>query len=379
MVNQDRLMDTFCKLVRIDSVSREEKEVSEVLQEMLKEFDAEIYIDDSMEKTGSDTGNLVAKIPGNVDVPPMILSGHMDTVEPGRGIEPVFKDGVFSSAGDTILAADDKSALAIIFEILHILKENNLKHGPIELVLTVCEEVGLLGAKHFDFSLIDSTFGYVLDSTDAEGIVTKAPFAYRFEFKIHGKAAHAGAAPEKGVNAISIAGRAIAGIESGRVDSETTCNIGTIEGGVATNVVPPLVVVTGEARGHNKAKLDAVKVSMVAAFEAAVDAAKTDGADLPYLEVIVETDFPGTDIPGDHEVVLLAKKAAANLGAEMKTKTVGGGADANIFFEKGIVTGVIGTGMTDLHTVNETIKLEDMLKATAVILEIIRLHAEGNK
>ncbi|MCP4218996.1 MAG: M20/M25/M40 family metallo-hydrolase, partial [bacterium] len=271
--------------------------MSEVLQEILAAFGAEIYIDDSMEKTGADTGNLVAKIPGNVDVLPMILSGHLDTVEPGRGIEPVFNDGVFSSAGDTILAADDKSAIAIIIEILHVLKENGLKHGPLELVLTVCEEVGLLGAKSFDFSLIDSKFGYVLDSTDAEGIVTRAPFAYRFEFKIHGKAAHAGAAPEKGINAIAIAGTAIASIESGRVDDETTCNIGTIEGGVATNVVPPLAIITGEARGHDKVKLDEVKDSMVAAFETAVSEAKTDGEDLPYLEVIVETDFPGTNIP----------------------------------------------------------------------------------
>lgn len=377
MINKERLTETFCRLVQIDSVSRNEKAVSEEIQEMLKEFGAEVFIDDAGIKTGSNTGNLVAKIAGNVDVPPMILSGHMDTVEPGNGIVPVLKDGVFSSAGDTILGSDDKSALAIMFEILTVLKENKLKHGPLELVLTICEEIGLMGAKHLDFSLIESDFGYVLDSTDTEGIVTKAPYAYRFEFKIHGRAAHAGAAPEKGINAVTVAGKAIANIETGRLDSETTCNIGKIEGGVATNIVPDLVTVTGEARGHDKAKLDSVMDSIVFEFERVVDNAKEEGSDLPFLEVDIDMDFPGTNIPDDHDVVLLAKKAAANIGIEMKTKTIGGGADANIFFDKGLVTGVIGTGMTDVHTVNETIKLDDMVKNATLILEIIKLHAES--
>lgn len=377
MINEERLSTLFCDLVRIDSVSREEKAVSEKIQEMLKEFNAEIVMDNSAEKTGSDTGNLVVKIKGNSDVPPMIISGHMDTVEPGKGIEPVLKKGVFSSAGETILGSDDKGALAIIFEILHVLKENNLKHGPLELVLTVCEEIGLVGAKHLDYSLIDSKFGYVLDSTDTEGIVTRAPYAVRFSFKIHGKAAHAGAAPENGINAISIAAKAVSGIETGRIDDVTTCNIGKIDGGIATNIVPALAEVTGEARSHNKEKLDEVVNSVISAFETAVENEKADGSALPWLETTVETDFPGTNIPEKHEVVQLAKKAAKNLGQSMQTKTIGGGSDANIFFEKGIVAGVIGTGMTDVHTVNETIKLSDMVKNASLMLEIIRLHSEG--
>ncbi len=377
MINKERLSDMFCRMVQIDSVSKDEKAVSEEIQEVFKNFGAEFLIDDSSAGTGSNTGNLVVKIKGNVDVPPMILSGHMDTVEPGNGIKPVFKDGVFSSEGDTILGADDKSAIAIIFEILCVLKENKLQHGPLELVFTVCEEIGLVGAKHFDCSLIDSNFGYVLDSTDTEGIVTRAPFAYRFQFKVHGKAAHAGAAPEKGINAITIASRAVANIKTGRLDEETTCNIGKIEGGVATNIVPDLVVVTGEARGHDKVKLDEVMDSIISEFKKTVNGDKADGSALPWLEVDVETDFPGTNISNDHEVVLLAKKAASNLGIEMKTKTIGGGADANIFFAKGITTGVIGTGMTDVHTVNETIKLDDMVKTATLLLEIINIHS-GN-
>ncbi len=375
MINKERLADMFCRMVQIDSVSKNEKSVSEEIQKEFKDLGAEFFIDDSSVKTGSNTGNLVVKIKGNVDVPPMILCGHMDTVQPGNGIKPVLKDGVFSSEGDTILGADDKSAIAIIFEILSVLKENKLQHGPLELVFTVCEEVGLVGAKNFDFSLIDSNFGYVLDSTDTEGIVTRAPFAYRFQFKVHGKAAHAGAAPEKGINAIMVASRAVAGIKTGRLDHETTCNIGKIEGGVATNIVPDLVLVTGEARGHDKVKLDMVMDSIIFEFEKAVNDIKVDGSALPWLETNIDTDFPGTNISNDHEVVILAKKAAENLGIEMKTKTIGGGADANIFFAKGITTGVIGTGMTDVQTVNETIKLDDMVKTTSLLLEIINIHS----
>ncbi len=379
MVNEERLTNLFCDFVRIDSISRNEKEVSDKIQEMLKEFDAEVFMDDSTKKTGSNTGNLVVKIKGNVDVPPMIMSGHMDTVEPGEGIIPVLKDGVFSSEGETILGSDDKSALAIIFEILTVLKENNLKHGPLELVITVCEEIGLVGAKNLDYSLIDSTFGYVLDSTDTEGVVTRAPYAYRFEFKVHGKASHAGAAPENGINAITIAATAVGAIKTGRIDSETTCNIGTVEGGIATNIVPPMAVVTGEARGHDKVKLDEVMDSIILAFEKAVNDGREDGSALPILEVALDTDFPGTNIPNDHAVVTLAKQAASNLDIEMKTKTIGGGSDANIFFEKGIITGVIGTGMTDVHTINETIKLSDMVKNASLMLEIIKLHAENGQ
>ena len=209
MINGERIGETFRWLVSIDSVSREEGALCKVLEKRLKELGAEIFIDDAAEKTGSDCGNLVAKFKGNTDVPTMMLNAHMDTVEPGRGIIPVFRDGLFSpAAANTILGADDKSAIAILLEALSVVQENNLPHGPIDLVLTVCEEVGLLGAKHLDYGLIDAAFGFALDATDTAGIVTRAPAANHIEIEVHGKDAHAGAAPEKGINAICLAASA---------------------------------------------------------------------------------------------------------------------------------------------------------------------------
>ena len=154
MIDRERLAQTFSRLVRIDSVSKEEKAISEELCAILTSMGADVVQDDAGEKIGGQTGNIIAKFKGNVDVPPMFLNAHMDTVEPGRGVEPVFEHGVFSSKGDTILGADDKSALAVIFEVLWILQENRLPHGPLEVVFTVCEEIGLLGAKNFNFDLV---------------------------------------------------------------------------------------------------------------------------------------------------------------------------------------------------------------------------------
>jgi tripeptide aminopeptidase len=377
MVNQQRLAETFKLLVEIDSISKEEGVLAAKIREILASMGAETYEDNAGERVGGDTGNLIAKFKGNTPVPPLLLNAHMDTVEPGRGVTAVLKNGTFTSDGTTILGADDKSAVAILLETLYVLQENNLAHGPLEVVFTVCEEIGLLGAKHLDFSQLTATYGFAVDATDTEGIVTRAPSANRLEFDVHGKDAHAGAAPEKGINAIFLAGKAIAGLELGRIDPETTCNIGIIEGGIATNIVPSLVTVKGEARSHDEEKLNRVTDRIVSAFKGVIEDYKGNHSDdpLPRVDIRVEKDFSRTHIPSDHPVVVLANQAAENLGRKMKTKTSGGGADANVFFEKGILTGVLGTGMRDMHTVRESVKLDDMVRTTELLLEIIRLHS----
>lgn len=376
MIDKDRLAETFKMLVEIDSVSKNEGKLASKIKNLLESMGAETFVDSSGDRIGGNTGNLIAKFKGNTSAAPLILNAHMDTVEPGKGITAVLKNGTFTSDGTTILGADDKSAIAIILEILHVLQENNLSYGPLEIVLTVCEEIGLLGAKHLDLNLISATYGYALDATDTEGIVTRAPAANHLEFTIHGKDAHAGAAPEKGINAISLASKAIARLKLGRIDQETTCNIGIIEGGLATNIVPSLVTVKGEVRSHNEEKLNEITNEIVSSFKRVVDdfeeAISEEG--LPRVDIDIKKDFPRTHIPDDHRVVTLAAKAAENLGRIMKTKTSGGGADANIFFEKGILTGVLGTGMQDMHTVRESVKLDDMVRSAELLLEIIRLH-----
>jgi tripeptide aminopeptidase len=376
MINSERLAQRFITLCEIDSLSRREHDVAVEIEKILTAMGARVCYDSAKEKVGGNCSNLVAKFKGTVAASPLFLSGHMDTVGPGEGIRVQFENGVFRSDGTTILGSDDKSAIAIILEVMETILENKMDYPPVEIIFTVCEEIGLLGAKHFDYGLMESKFGYILDSTDTEGIVTRAPAANKIRVRIHGKAAHAGAAPEKGINAILIASRAISKLQLGRMDPETTCNIGTIKGGVATNIVPELVEIHGEARSHDIEKLKSVTRTMVRAFEDAALEFKTSEV-TPGVEILVDDDFPLTHIPEDHEVIQLARKAASNLGISMANKTIGGGADANIFFSKGIMAGVLGTGMTDVHTLSESIRLSDMENSARLVLEILKVHAAG--
>jgi len=377
MINTQRLGNRFTALVEIDSLSRQEKDVALMLENDLIKMGAMVCYDDAKEKVGGNCSNLVAKFKGTVDVEPLFLSGHMDTVGPGNNIKVKFENGIFRSDGTTILGADDKSALAIILEVMDVILENKIDYPPVEIIFTVCEEIGLLGAKHFDFSLMNSKFGYILDSTDTEGIVTKAPGANKITINIFGKAAHSGAAPENGISAIAIAAKAISGLELGRIDQETTCNLGTIKGGIATNIVPEFVEIRGEVRSHDVEKLKTVTDNIVSSFYTAAQSFKTS-SDLPRVETIVENDFTQTNIPEDHMAITLARKAARNIGVVLENKTTGGGADANVFFGKGIVAGVIGTGMTDVHTLNESVAIKDMAAAASLVLEILKVHAAGD-
>lgn len=378
MLNEKRLKDIFETLVKIDSPSGEEKEVCSWLKKELQALGCEVAEDNAAELLGTSSNNLIAKFKGKKDLPPMMLSGHMDTVEPGRGVEVLFENGIFRSKGDTILGSDDKSALAIILEVLNILKETGAEHCPLEIVFTVFEEGGLKGAKVLDISMVESKFGYILDSTDTDGIVVKAPCCNQMKFKILGKPAHAGAAPENGINAIMIASKALANIKSGRIDEETTCNIGLINGGTATNIVADEVVIEAEARSQDPAKLKKVTDDLVKAFQDAVNEAKKESIDenLPLLEMEIDEDFPNINLSSDEKAVVLGQSAAKNLGYELKGKVVGGGSDANVLFHKGIKAGVIGTGMKDIHTTKENIALSDMVKCGEFLLEVIKLYSK---
>jgi len=377
MINLKRLAETFKFFVGIDSVSREEGALSKELERILISLGAETFVDDAGQCIGGNTGNLIAKFKGSTKAPPLMLNAHMDTVEPGKNVSVIFKNETFTSDGTTILGADDKSAIAVLLEVMRVLTENKMQHCPIELVFTICEEIGLLGAKNLDISLISAKYGYALDSSDTEAIVTRAPAANRLEFTIHGKDAHAGSAPENGINAISIACRAISELDMGRIDYETTANIGVIRGGVATNIVPNLVEVKGEVRSHNDGKLSMVTDNIVASFQNVVKNYNSSSLEnsIPRLEKSIKKEFSLTNIPDDHFIVTLAQKAAFNLRKKMTTKTTGGASDANIFFSKGIITGVLGTGMNDVHTLRENIRLEDMAYAANLLLEIIKLHS----
>jgi tripeptide aminopeptidase len=377
MLNSDRLADTFRALATTDSVSGHEGALASDLKRRLQVLGAETAFDASAAATGSDTGNLIARFKGTGDGPALLLNAHMDTVQPGEGVTVLYKDGVFTSDGSTILGADDKSSIAVLLEALSILKEDQIPHGPIEVVLTTCEETGLTGAKNFDFSLVTAPYGYALDASDTEGIIVQAPSSNHFEIRLFGKDAHAGSHPEKGINAIHLAAKAMAGLTIGRIDLETTCNIGLIEGGIATNVVPPAVTLQGEARSHDPDKLQRVTQGILEAFErVAAEHRQLAGIDgLPRIETHVERSYTQTRIPADHPLVVLAQRAAGRLGRTLKTKITGGGSDANIFFEKGIPLGILGTGMREVHTTREYVRLDDMVRATDLLVAIIRQHA----
>lgn len=378
MINQERLSETFKMLAETDSTSRNELEISEKIATLLKDMGAEVERDNAGSHFGGNAGNIYAKFPGNRETRPLLLNAHMDTVEPGRGVRAVLKEGVFYSEGDTILGADDKSAIAILLEVMRVVRENDLPHGPVELVLTVSEEIGLLGAKHLEMERITAPYGFALDTTGTDVIITRAPGANKFELVVHGKEAHAGAAPENGISAIAIAATAISRLRLGRVNAETTCNIGTIRGGTATNIIPNRVTLNGEVRSHDPDLLESLTKDIIAAFETAADHfRKAEGDELPRIEVSVTNDFSRTHIPDDHPVVQLARKASENLGRGLATEVSGGGADANVFFGKGIVVGVLGTGMTDMHTVNESVAVADMVRTAELVIEILKVHAGG--
>ncbi len=257
-VNQERLVETFLELVRQNTPPRQEKAASEIGFRLLSDLGFHCEYDDAGEKVGGDVGNLIAFKQGTVSgAPPIFFSSHFDTVEPTPGLEPIFDGDIIKSDGKTILGADDKSGLAPIFEAMRILDEQNIPHGDIQLLLTICEEIGLVGAMHMDPQRIKAQFGYVLDAGPPVGsLVYSAPTQDIFEVWIHGKPAHAGAQPEDGVSAILVAARAIARMKLGRIDPETTANVGIISGGTATNIIPAECYLKCEARSRNQAKLD---------------------------------------------------------------------------------------------------------------------------
>ena len=314
----------------------------------------------------------MVRIPGNCDAPPLFLNAHLDTVEPGRGVEVTFEGGVFRSASDTILGGDDKAAVAILMELAQVLSQGEISHGPLELVFTVCEEIGLLGAKALDPSILRSRAGIALDSTGTYVLINKAPAAIRFQVRVVGRSAHAGIAPEAGINAIVLAAKALAHVNLGRIDPQTTANIGTIHGGAATNIVPEEVVIEGEVRSHDPQRLREVQDRVLALFHTQAAEARAAGKqDLPRVETKVTDDYPAMTVPEDHPVVEAVKRAAADRGRRLKIESTGGGSDANIFNGKGLATVILGIGMDKVHTTEESIKLADMVETAELVLETI--------
>jgi tripeptide aminopeptidase len=379
MIKRDRLKALLLDLIRIDSVSRRERLIALRLKQELESIGAEVRIDDAGEKVGGNVGNLIARLPGTAAAAaPFLLSAHMDTVVPGEGVQPVIEGEIIRSDGTTVLGGDDKSGLAIICEVVRSLVEHKIPRGDLEVVFTICEEVGLLGAKHLDTAQLKARRGLVLDSEDVGCLFTRAPAADRMEFRIHGLEAHAGVCPEQGISAIRVVSQAIAGMRLGRIDRETTANVGLIQGGLATNIVPPMVLVKAEARSHDEGKLRAQTEHMRRCFEEAAAAAqvKLNGVlHIARVEAQVQRDYPRMVVSDSAPIVRLVAEAANALGYQVKTMATGGGCDANIFNGSGIESANLGTGMQAIHTLKESLNVQELCKAAEIVFEAVRLNA----
>jgi tripeptide aminopeptidase len=379
-LNHPRLIDYFMDLVRIDSLSRREGAVARRLKADLEALGAKVRIDDAGERVGGDTGNVIATIPGTAPGPWLLLSAHMDTVVPGEGIVPVRRTDRITSDGRTILGGDDKSGVAIIMEVLRTVAERRIPHGGVEVAFTICEEVGLLGAKHLAADALNARDGLVLDSEHASFLFTKGPAADKLEFTVVGLEAHSGICPERGISAIQVASEAIASMRLGRIDEETTANLGVMRGGAATNIVPKEAMVAGEARSLDEAKLDEQTAHMRRCFAEAAARHRVivDGV-THHARVVerVERDFPRLDVPEDAPIVRAVFDAARRVGWSVATRSTGGGCDANVFNQKGLRVANLGTGMRAIHTVNEYLLLDEFVRAGEVVLETVRIHAES--
>jgi tripeptide aminopeptidase len=367
MVNHERLLNEFLELVQIDSETKYETEIAKVLKQKFTELGVEVFEDDTTAVTGHGAGNLICTLAATKEgVDPIYFTSHMDTVVPAKGVKPSIQDGYVVTDGTTILGADDKAGLAVMLEVVRVLKEQNIAHGMIQFIITVGEESGLVGAKALDSSLLKAKYGYALDSDGLVGnVVVAAPTQAKVKAVIYGKTAHAGVAPEKGVSAITIAAKSISRMPLGRIDFETTANIGRFEGGTQTNIVCDRVDILAEARSLIPEKMQTQVGKMKDAFETV--ASEMGGR----AEVEIEVMYPGFKFGEGDQVVEIARKAAAAIGRSCELQHSGGGSDANVIAGFNIPTVNLAVGYEEIHTTNERMPIEELNKLAEMTLAII--------
>jgi len=373
-IDEKRLTREFIKLAEIASPSFREREIADYLKHRLAGLGLDVAEDDTGARIGGNAGNIYACLSGDKNRAAVFLCAHMDVVNPANGVKVVFKDGVFSSEGSTVLGGDDKAGIAAIIEVLEMLRRrcrvpSSAPHGDLEILFTVAEEQGLLGSKHFDCGRLKSQFGYVLDSSGEPGtMITAAPAQNTLDVTIKGRAAHAGIEPERGINAIQVAGQALARLPLGRIDAETTSNMGVIQGGKATNIIPDSCFIQGEVRSLDRAKLDSLTSRIVDEF---TGVAKAAGAG---SDIRVTFQYPEFRLDQDIPAFRLAAGAARQAGLEVGYETSGGGSDANIINAAGRTAANLGIGMQQVHTTDEFLRLSDLVAEVRWLWEIVKLR-----
>ena len=367
MINQKRLIKTFIDLVKIDSESRSEANVAKYIKNKLNKLGIKYKIDKSAVSTKSNHGNIIARLGSDKKLPTILLSSHMDTVTNGLGINPVVKKESITSDGTTILGADDKSGLAIILETLEVLKKKKLYHYNIEAAITTCEEIGLLGAKFLDYSLINSKQGIVLDSTSPERLVYKGPSSDYFNIIVQGVEAHSGINPEKGISSIAASAEIISKMKTGRINSNTTINIGKINGGSAINIVPGETIISCEIRSHNE-KTIKTEISKIKSLIKNVNKKYNKINKKFNAKIKIERIYDSIKIPKNSLIIKNILRTCKEHGYKINLVETGGGADANFFVKNGVNTVNLGTGMREFHTVKEKLILKEFFQSANIVI-----------
>lgn len=349
MIRRERLVETFLELVRIDSPSGKEAQIAQRLIALLQELGAEAGLDDH--------GNVIASLAG--DGEPLLLSAHMDTVQPGEGIAPIVEDDLIRTDGSTVLGGDPKAGVSAILEGLRSLREEGRRHRAVEVAFSRSEEIGLVGARHLDYERVRARQALVFDGEGSvANITSEAPSQVTLDLRIVGRAAHAGVEPEKGLSALVIAAEFVAAYPQGRHDAETTGNVGLLSGGSARNAVPEEARLSAELRSRDKAKLQALRERVEGSVRALQEK-------YPEARLTLEAhdEYGSYKLGPDDAVVRLASAALRRIGLEPRLLASGGGTDGNIFTTKGIEAVVVGLGGEHFHTKQETLSIPNMLDA----------------
>jgi tripeptide aminopeptidase len=356
----------FLDLAAIPSPSGSERPVAERVAAELRALGLSPELDDSGERIASDTGNVYARLAPAAAGTPVFFCAHLDTVVPLGPIEPVVEDGTVRNAAGTILGADDKAAVAVMLEAVRRILAENRPHPGIELVFTTREETGCQGAAAFDEKRLHSHVGFVYDHQGPIGdVVVAAPYQRSIDVTFRGRAAHAGINPEDGRSAVQAAARAIAELRLGRIDDETTANVGRIAGGSARNVVPEVCTLTAEARSRDEAKLLTLVQEMVDTFAFAAAICDCD------VETRLEELYRGYRLSPNNPALTLATAALERSGCRPRPVEVGGGADANVFNGRGLSCVVLANGMDGIHSPDEHIAVADLDRMVDVTLAIV--------
>jgi tripeptide aminopeptidase len=367
---RERLLAEFIRFCEIESPSGRERGVADTLREELRALGIEVEEDDSAARTGSDSGNLLARIPGPEGMPTVLLCAHMDTVPLDGPVEVVSDNGLLTNRHDAILGADNKAAVVTILGAVRRLVRDGTAPAGIELLFTTGEEQALKGAKSFDMSKLTADFGYVFDHASPVGeIVIASPTYYSVQARFRGKAAHAGIRPEAGHNAVAAAARAIAAMRIGRLDPETTANVGRIEGGTAANVVAERCFVELETRSLDADRAGQVVTEMVDALAEAASDSECD------IETAVERLFQGYRLPRTAAPIEVAAAALRDNDIEPSYITTGGGSDANVFVPAGLTVVNLANGTERNHQPDEAVTLEALETMLEVTVSLVRQAA----